>query len=94
MDDLEFMPPEPFNADGGLNRKFVEFSVGKVLDLALGGIAALCAWIALKVAGKHLFPELPRGSEAVETIAPAIVWVVCYVRLRAVRARQPKDTKT
>jgi len=88
MDDLKFMPPDPFPAEGGINKKLVEFWVEKLLDLALSGIGALFVWIVLKVTGKRLFPEQPHGAEAIETIGPAIIWVVCYVRLCILRARQ------
>lgn len=90
MDDQDFMPPDLFPAEGGVNKKAVEFWVKKLIDLAASGIAAAFTWLGLRITGRHLLPEKPKTADVVETLAPAVVWAACFLRLTMVRRRQAK----
>ena len=90
MDDQDFMPPDLFPAEGGVNKKAVEFWVKKLIDLATCGIVAAFTWLGLRLTGRHLLPEKSKTADVVETLAPAVVWAACFLRLTLVRRREAK----
>jgi hypothetical protein len=92
MDATEFMYPDPFLPDGGINIEFIKFWVSKFLEFVVSGLVAGFTWLVLKMTGKQPLPE-QEGAEAVATIVPAIVWVLCFIALVIVRRRKKGKPK-
>jgi hypothetical protein len=90
MEKTEFMPPEPLTDSEHLNPKFVEFWVGKLLDLLKSAIVAGFAWLFFRMTGHSLFPEAEEHrKELAEVIAPGAVWLFCFLAL-TFRRRSPR----
>jgi hypothetical protein len=95
IEDTEFMPPPVLNSNGDVNPAAVHFLVHNLveifLDLLKSGVLALFAWLVFRVSGKQM-AESPNQewADKLETVAPAAIWIGCYVRLayrRRVRRR-------
>jgi hypothetical protein len=92
MEDTEVLPPEPFTADDHINRKFIEFFVKKLIDLAKSGLAAGCTWLFIKMTGHQLYSEAEAHQrELAETIAPVAMWVMCFAALTCRRLFHPSQ---
>ena len=97
MDDTEFMPPPVLNSNGDVNPAAVHFLVHKLveifLDLIKSGVWALFVWLLFRVSDKQM-TESPNQewADRLETAVPAVIWIVCYVRL-AYRTRVRRRSK-
>ncbi len=92
MEDTEVLPPELFTGDDHINRKFIEFFVKKLIDLAKSGLAAGFTWLFVKMTGHRLYSEAEAHQrELAETIAPVAMWVVCFLALTYRRLFHPSE---